>query len=33
MVEYTYKEVKMSRFILSIENEWLFQDVIVSFIT
>lgn len=33
MVEYTYKEVKMSRLILYREDEWLFQDVIVSFIT
>lgn len=33
MVEYAYKEVKMSRLILYIEDEWLFQDVIVSFIT
>lgn len=33
MVEYAYKEVKMSGLILYIEDEWLFQDVIVSFIT
>jgi len=33
MVEYVYKEVKMSRLILYTEDEWLFQDVIVSFIT